>query len=139
MKASTLYRITSIILLVFAAGHTLGFLRFKPPTTEAAAVRDAMNDVHFQVQGRDLTYNSFYIGFGLSVTMYLLFSAFLAWHLAGLSSKDSKAIGNLGWAFFAVQLANLIVSAVYFFVVPTVFCVIVVGCLGLAAWRVRKA
>jgi hypothetical protein len=30
-----LYRIASVVFLFFAAGHTLGFLTFTPPTSEA--------------------------------------------------------------------------------------------------------
>lgn len=51
MKAIMLYRIASVLLVLFAAGHTFGFLKFKPPTAEGLAVRDAMNNVHFQVGG----------------------------------------------------------------------------------------
>lgn len=50
MNATLLYRIASVLLLLFAVGHTIGFLNFKPPTPEGVAVRDAMNNVHFQVR-----------------------------------------------------------------------------------------
>jgi len=43
MKAVTLYRIASVLLVLFAAGHTFGFLKFKPSSAEGLAVRDAMN------------------------------------------------------------------------------------------------
>ena len=81
MNATLFYRIAAALLVSFAAGHTFGFLRFKPPTSDALAVRDAMNNVHFQVRGSDFSYGGFYRGFGLTITVYLLFSAFLAWHL----------------------------------------------------------
>jgi hypothetical protein len=48
MKATVLYRIASGLLVLFAVGHTLGFLNFKPPSPEGLAVREAMNNVHFQ-------------------------------------------------------------------------------------------
>src|SRR5271165_4000097 len=82
MKVPYLYRIAAVLLVLFAAGHTIGFLSFKPPTAEGLAVRDAMMDVHFQVKSADLSYGGFYKGFGFFITVYLLFSAFLAWHLA---------------------------------------------------------
>jgi hypothetical protein len=78
MNATLLYRIASALLVLFAVGHTIGFLRLKPPTPEAAAVYDAMHKVHFQVGGSSFSYGGFYIGFGLFVTAYLLFSAYLA-------------------------------------------------------------
>lgn len=58
MNATLLYRIASILVLLFALGHTVGFLKFKPPTAEGIAVRDAMANVHFQVRGHDYSYGS---------------------------------------------------------------------------------
>ena len=96
MNATVLYRIACVLLILFAAGHTVGFLNFNPPTAEARAVRDSMNSVHFQVRGASFSYGGFYIGFGLYVTAYLLFSAFLAWHLGALAKNAPQAIGALG-------------------------------------------
>ncbi len=39
MSPTLLYRIAAALLLLFAAGHTLGFLAFKPPSPEGLAVR----------------------------------------------------------------------------------------------------
>ena len=54
MKPAVLYKIASLLLLLFAAGHTFGFLRFRPPSVEGRAVYEAMNSVHFQVRGSKL-------------------------------------------------------------------------------------
>ncbi len=137
MSATVLYRIAAIVLILFAAGHTAGFLTFKPPSAEGIAVRDAMNDVHFAVGGKAYTYGGFYKGFGLTITVYLLFSALLAWHLGGLAAAHPEAIGILGWAFFAVQIASLVLTWVYFFPVPAVFAGVVALCTGWAAVLAR--
>jgi len=134
MNATLPYRIASVLLILFAAGHTVGFLRFKPPTPEAVAVRDAMSNVRFPVGGSQFTYRDFYVGFGLFVTVYLLFSAFLAWHLGNVARANPQAIGALGWAFFVVQVAILALSWIYFFTAPVVFSALVAACLGWAAW-----
>ena len=78
MTATLLYRISAFVLVLFAAGHTLGFLNFKAPTPEGVAVQQAMDNVRFSLAGKNLTYGDFYRGFGLSCTVYLLFGAFLA-------------------------------------------------------------
>ncbi len=106
MKAITLYRIASVFFLLFAAGHTFGFLSLKPPSPEARAVFDGMNNVHFHVSGSSFSYGGFYRGFGLSITVQLLFSAFLAWHLGTLARSNPQAIGLLGWVFMIVQVAG---------------------------------
>ena len=139
MNATLLYRIAAVLLLLFAAGHTLGFLGFKPPSPEGLAVRDAMNNVVFQFKGSGYTYGNFYRGFGLTVTAYLLFSAYLAWHLGTLAASQPQAIGILGWAFAAVQLACLVLSVMYFFPVPALFSGAVVLCLAWAAWLASTA
>jgi len=139
MKATLLYRIAAVLLILFAAGHTIGFLKFKPPTPEAAAVWDAMNHVHFQVGRASFSYGGFYIGFGLFATAYLLFSAFLAWYLGGLAATNRQAIGALGWAFFMLQLASLALSWSYFFLPPVVLSALVAACTGWAAWQVKSS
>ena len=139
MTATLLYRIAAVALLLFAAGHTFGFLSFRPPSTEGLAVYNAMNSVHFDFNGAARSYGEFYTGFGLMVTAYLLFCAFLAWRLGSLAASQPKAIGVLAWAFVVVQLVILVLSVVYFFVVPVVLSGVIVVCLLWAAWLLRNA
>src|SRR5260370_11922253 len=93
-----------------------------------------MNNVHFQVRGSSFSYGGFYRGFGLTITVYLLFSAFLAWHLGTLASGNPQAIGLLGWVFMAVQVASVVLSWKYFSAAPAMLSAIVAVCLGWAAW-----
>lgn len=139
MNATLLYRIAAVLLILFALGHTVGFLKFKPPTPEGLAVRDAMNNVRFQLRGAQFSYGGFYTGFGLFATAYLLFAAFLAWHLGGLASTNPQAIGMLAWAFFTLQLASLVLSWIYFLAPPVVLSGLIAFCTGWAAWLVRGA
>lgn len=139
MTATLLYRIAAAVLLLFAAGHTFGFLSFRPSSAEGLAVYNAMNSVHFEFNGAARSYGEFYTGFGLMVTAYLLFFAFLAWHLGGLAATRPQAIGVLAWAFAAVQLASFVLSIVYFFVVPAAMCAVILVCLLWAARLLRAA
>ena len=133
MKAIWLYRTAAVLLILFAAGHTFGFLNFKAPTAEGVAVFDAMNHVRFTARGATYSYGDFYRGFGLYISVYLLFSAFLAWHLGSQAQILPQAIGALGWIFFAVQLAGLALSWKYFSAIPTIFSAAVAICTGWAA------
>jgi hypothetical protein len=135
MKASWLYRTAAVFFLLFALGHTVGFLHFRPATAEGVAVHDAMNSVRLEANS-DFTYGKFYTGSGLFVSAYMLFSAFLAWHLGVLSSKYPQAVGTLGWSFFALQLACLVLSWIYFPAVPVAISGLQVVLLGWAAWMV---
>ena len=136
MNATLLYRIASVMLVLFALGHSAGFLRFKPPTAEGLAVRDSMDRVQFQVRGATFSYGRFYRGFGLSITAYLLFTAFLAWQLGTLAGRTQVSIGAIAWGFVVLQLAMLILSWMYFSAAPTVVSGVVVICLGWAAWLI---
>ena len=137
MTAPTLYRTAAVLLVLFAAGHTVGFLKFKAPTPEGVAVRESMGRVTFDVRGQSFSYQGFYVGFGLFITIQLLLSAFLAWHLSGLAATNPVAIGNLGWIFCAAQVGGLVLSWLYFFPITAVFSGVVALCLAWAAWLVR--
>ena len=136
MSATLLYRIAAAILVLFAAGHTLGFLSFTPPTPEGVAVREAMDSVHFTAGGSTLSYGGFYRGFGLSITVNTLFMALLAWHLGTLARTAPQTIGVVGWAFFVTQLAGLALSFRYFAAAPAALSSVVAICVGWAAMKV---
>jgi hypothetical protein len=138
MSATLLYRISAVVLLIFAVGHTMGFMTFKPASADALAVYQAMKSVHFDLSGSTRTYSALYTGFGLMVTAYLLFAAFLAWHLASLARTQPRAIGALAWAFVAVQLICLELSIRYFFLAPMLFSGAIVLLLAWAAWSIPK-
>jgi hypothetical protein len=101
-------------------------------------VRDAMNSVKFDIRGASGSYGNFYVGFGLTVTAYLVFCAYLAWHLGTVVAVRPSGIRILAWAFAAVQLACLALIVVYFFLLPALFSVAIVICLLWAAWLVRN-
>ncbi len=135
MTNTTLYRAASVVFVSFAVGHTLGFLSLTPPTSEAIAVRDAMNSVHFTISGSTFSYGGFYRGFGLSITASMLFEAFLAWQLGGLVRVAPRAAAIMGWALCVLQLASFVLSWMYFSIAPAAFSLVLAVCLGWAAWR----
>lgn len=128
MKGVVFYRISAGLLLLFAALHTYGFLSFKPASLDALMVRDAMTNVHFQVRGASLSYGGFYRGFGLFVTAYLLFSVFLALHLARHPNR------SIGWGLCSVQIASTALACIYFAAPQIVFSAVVAICIGCATY-----
>ena len=138
MTATLLYRTACVLLLLFAIGHTVGFLKFVPTTKEGVAVRDAMDSVQFPFGSGNFTYGGFYRGFGLFCTAYLLFTAFLAWHLGGMARTNPQSIVTLSWVFFALQLASIALAWKYFFAPPIVFSTLVAVCSGWASWLISR-
>jgi hypothetical protein len=135
MKATLFFRIAAVVFVLFALGHTFGFLSLKPPTAEAQAVRASMDQVRFEVNGASYSFGEFYLGLGLSITLFLLFSACVAWHLGQLSRIAPRAVRVLGWIFCAMELASTIVAAMYISRVPAIFSGVVALCLALGSWK----
>jgi hypothetical protein len=121
-------------LILFAAGHTFGFLSFKPPTEQGLAVRESMNNVHFEVAGKIFSYGGFYRGFGLSATVSMCFEAFLCWFLGGLARRHPREVIAIGWALVVQQVAGMVLSLMYFGIPPIVLSVLLSICLITATW-----
>jgi hypothetical protein len=85
--------------------------------------------------GADSTWGGFYLGFGLFVTVYLLFAVMVARQMGNLSQSRPQEIQVLAWTFFACQVATAVLSWKYFFLPPTIFSILIAICVGLAAWK----
>ncbi len=131
MKA--LYRIASVLLLLFALGHTLGF-RQNNPEWAAGSVIDAMRSLHFDAQGFKRSYWDFFSAFGLFFTVFLLFAAVLAWQLSSLPVEIFARVRPMAWALAICFAAVTALSFKYAFTTPIVFSVLITTCLITAAW-----
>ena len=132
MKASLLYRIASVLLILFALGHTLGFRRVDP-RWKLDSIIAALRSTHFEVQGLNRTYWDFYVGFGLFVTILLLFTAILTWQLGGLPKDHLSEMRLVAWSLAACFVVVTFLSWKYFFIVPVIFSGVIAICLILAA------
>jgi hypothetical protein len=132
VKASLLYRTASVLLIIFALGHTLGFRRVDP-RWRLDSIIAALRSTHFEVQGLNRTYWDFYVGFGLFVTILLLFTAILTWQLGGLPKDHLSDMRLVAWSLAACFVVVTFLSWKYFFIVPVIFSGVVAICLILAA------
>jgi len=131
------YRIASVLLVLFAVGHTLGFLQTDPQWGVDSLVA-SMRSIHFHVLGSNRTYWDFFAGFGFFVTAFLLFAAVLAWQLGGLSRETLRLLPVITWALAITFVVNTVLSVMYFFIFPIIFSVLITVCLILAAWLAGK-
>ena len=134
MKARILYRISAVLLLLFAAGHTFGF-RQSDPAWGVDTLLGLMRSLHFSVQGFSRSYWDLFVAAGFSVGVFYLFAAVLAWQLSGLPAETLAAMRGTAWAFAFCFAGITVVSWRYLFVVPIVFSAVVTLCLAAAAWR----
>jgi hypothetical protein len=133
LKASVLYRISAVLILLFDVGHTFGF-RQSDPKWGVDALVGSMRSIHFDYQGFSRSYWDFHVGLGLLVTVFLLFAAVLAWQLGGLPAETLTVMRGTVWALALCFLAVAILSWSYFFMVPLIFSIVITACLIAAAW-----
>jgi hypothetical protein len=133
MNSSLLYKIASCLLVLFAIGHTLGFSRADSRWGVDSLV-SSMRTVHFDVRGFSRSYWDFYVGFGLFVTVFLLFAAVLAWQLGGMAKETLMLMPTVTWGLAICFVAVTALTWRYFFLVPGIFSSLIALCLLLAAW-----
>lgn len=102
MKPSILYRIAAILLLLFAVGHTLGFRQTQPQWGVDSLIA-AMRSIHFDAQGFSRTYWDFYTGFGLFVSVFMVFAAVLSWQMGDCLQKHSSNYAALRGLWFCAS------------------------------------
>jgi hypothetical protein len=133
MKASVFYRIAAVLLVLFAAGHTIGF-RQSDPQWGVDALLSSMRSIHFDMQGSDRTYWDLFVAAGFCVGVFYLFAAILAWQLGGLPTATLALMRGTTWAFALCFAAITVVSWRYLFIIPIVFSIAITLCLTAAAW-----
>lgn len=130
MKATALYRTTSILLAVAAAGNTYSLVRFWHDAGSVDPARFPFAHSHF-------TYAQVVLVLGFFCSLCVLFGAYLAWHLGALARTNPQAIGALGWFLFAYQLVGIYVSCNVLSGPVRILTVVLAVCAGRAAWLSR--
>ena len=134
MSVSWLYRIAAVLLVLYAAGHTVGF-RQVDPAWGVDAPLTALRGTSFAVQGMPgRTYWGFFVGFGLFVSVMILFAAVVAWQLGSVPADVLRSLGLIRWSFAIAFVVNTYFAWHYFFVAPVVFSVLVTVALLAGAW-----
>ena len=133
MKASLFYRIASVLLVLFAIGHTLGF-RQNNPAWGAAAILVLMRSVHFDALGFNRTYWDFFSAFGFFFSVFLVFSGVLSWQLSRLPAETLARLRGIAWGLTISFVAVTALSWRFAFTIPIVFSTLITMCLIAAAW-----
>lgn len=133
MKTSVPFRTASVLLVLFAVGHTFGFRQINS-AWRAGQVIDSMRSVHFDAQGFSRTYWDFFSAFGLFFSVFLLFTAVLAWQLGGLSAETFARMRGTAWALAICFAAITALSWIYAFTTPIAFSSLITLCLIAGAW-----
>ena len=133
MTTSLILRIASIVSMLLATGHTLGGRTAWSPQGENPVLQ-AMRTEHFQVFGVSRTYLDFYLGFGLTLSAYLVLQAVLLWQLATMAKTDPSQVRGMVAALAIASLASAVLSWQFLFAIPTAFTLAVTVLPGLAVY-----
>jgi hypothetical protein len=137
MSATLWLRISSIVSLLFAIGHTLGGRKDWSPMGETD-VLTAMRTVHYDTMGVSRTYLDFYRAFGFSLGVTLFLQTFVLWQLASLAGTQSVPVRPMIAAFALATAACGLLSLRFLFPVPAAFSFVLAACLGVAFFTAAR-
>jgi hypothetical protein len=127
------YRLAAYVLVLYGLGHTTGAVVGTPRFgTESDAVVTAMKTVHVAAQGADCTWYGFFRGFGAFISVFMAFSAVMAWRLGGMTRDERAPFALVVWALVASYAASAVTSWVYLSPMPVVFSTAVTALLAVA-------
>ncbi len=136
MTATFWLRISSIITLLFAVGHTLGGRKSWSPMGENA-VLSAMRDIHFQTMGVNRSYLDFYTAFGWSLSVAQLMLAVLLWQLASLARTNVTAVKPMIAVVAVAMAVTGVIAWQLLFPLPALFSLVLVASLVVAFTKAR--
>ena len=131
MTATLMLRLASVLSMLFAAGHTLGGRRSWSPIGESEGLT-AMRTFRFETMGVSRTYLDFYLGFGYTLSVFLVMQAILLWQVGTLAKTDRLQARPLIVTFLLASIASGVLTWEFIFPVPVYFGATVTACLGLA-------
>jgi hypothetical protein len=138
MRPTLLLRIAAIVNLLFAAGHTIGFLSFRPTSVEGQAAAKALA-VTFVEDGSRFSYMGFYKGFGLTCTLAMLLIAAWSWWLGELARSTPRATVPPLVMLLLYQLGSLVLAVLYFPLPAVLFSVLLPALYALALIGAMRA
>jgi hypothetical protein len=134
MTATALLRISAAISLLFAIGHSLGGLKKWSPMGENE-VLTSMATVRFDVMGASRSYLDFFMGFGWSISIFLLLQSALLWQLSSLARSDGIQVRPMIAMFAFASLASTVIAWRLILPVPALFSAILLLVLLAAFFK----
>jgi len=129
MKTHHLLRAASVLTLLLAAGHTLGGKNSWSPAGDLDVLH-AMRNTSFSALGFTRTLYEFYMGFGWSLSVFLLLQAVVLWQLASMAKTTPASTRPMIAAFFVATVATGIIAWQMLVPPPVVFNAVIALVLG---------
>jgi hypothetical protein len=109
-----------VISLLFAVGHTLGGVKRWSPMGENEVLK-AMETVRFDTMGANRSYLDFFMGFGWSISVFLLLQSALLWQMASLARSNAMQVRAMIAMFGLATLASGVIAWRFILPVPALF------------------
>ncbi|MGJ4752940.1 LIC_13387 family protein [Leptospira kmetyi] len=139
MKARLLIRIASALMLVFVVGHSTGhFTRYNTVDARALSTISAMQQTKIPMEGVDRSYDQFYTGMSLNLSIVLISLVVLLWFLADLSESNPRAALKLLIPVFFCIAGFAVTGFIYFFIAPAAISTLGALCLLVGIFLLRK-
>ena len=140
MKPATFLKILSVILFLFALGHTLGTSSPQVQRGPAeAAVFSAMQSYRFPVMGFTRSYWDFYRGLAITVGILMFALAAIAWQLALIAQRHGSEALPIAITVLLACTGMLVVAFEFLFTIPIVFSAVTVVLAGAGVVLLRRA
>jgi hypothetical protein len=104
MKATVLYRIASVLLILFAAANTAWLIYFWHAASSATPVPFPVAHHRFS------TYPQSVLVLEIVLSLCVLFAAYLNWYLGSLAQTAPHSMRALPWLLLAYQAAGALVA-----------------------------
>ena len=127
MRSPIVLKTLSVILFIFALGHTLGTSAPQVRRGPAeAAVFGAMQSYRFPVMGFTRSYWDFYRGLAITAGILMFALAAIAWQLAVIAKRHGSEALPIAVTVLLACIGMLIVGFEFLFAIPIVFSAVTV-------------
>ncbi len=135
MSAELWFKLAAGLMLFFATAHTFGMIISQTSDIEEIErVQVAMKSATFPIMGVRRTLWQFYFGFGLFLSLFLLYLSVLIWQLQTLVLLHPQVVAFLSIPLIACLFGVLGLSSYYFFPAP-----VVISCIATLAMIIGRS
>ena len=139
-KHVTPFRLAGGLAVLFCAAHTIGGMLTQSSLGAASdEVFASMKSTHFDFNGADCTWYGFWLGFGLTVSIFLLLVVLAALLLDRVTIVAWPQVAPLAWGVVVAMAFNGVIAWRHFFAGPTIFSAAIVALLVTGIVRKGRA
>lgn len=140
MAPKLLLRMSSVIMVLHAVGHTIGIATWASEKSQVPkVVIEAMKGNDFVFQGVPANMARFYEGMGYAATIALLFLASVLWVASNVDLKNRRVAALFLWPSIGFMVLLGLDEIIYFFPMAAAFSLVSAGLTFAALVFMRKS